>query len=325
MAKKVAELLAARRHNWRTLDRLCDRMESSGHRALDPESIERFTSLYRSACADLALADAYQLPQETIGFLHQLVARAHNQLYRSRRFNTAGWGEALFVNTPRLLFRDGYFRVAAALFFGLMFVTGFIAYLDRDFATAIVDEQFLEVLVEMHSGGERIDGTSSFMTGFYVGHNTGIGLRAFVFGLIFGVGGLLILITNACQLGVMFGYVLASDSRDNFLEFVTAHGPFELTAIALATASGMRIGFALVFTGGLTRGASVQRAAAETVPLVAVTIVFFVLAAMIEGFLSPSGVPYVLKLATAVVSTMAILGYIVVLGWPRPEPSDAIG
>ena len=40
---------------------------------------------------DLALADAYQLPPTTVEYLHQLVGRAHNQMYRGRGFNFAAW------------------------------------------------------------------------------------------------------------------------------------------------------------------------------------------------------------------------------------------
>ncbi len=68
------------------------------------------------------------------------------------------------------------------------------------------------------------------MAGFYIGHNATIGLRCFAFGLLAGIGGLYETVFNASTLGATFGYMAHSPSASNFFHFVTAHGPFELTA-----------------------------------------------------------------------------------------------
>ena len=103
---KVSDLLVSRRENWRELELLCGRFEGRSRRLAPAATATRFAALYRSACADLALADSYQLPPGTIHYLHQLVARAHNQLYRSQTFNVRGWLKELFVAVPgRLVLR----------------------------------------------------------------------------------------------------------------------------------------------------------------------------------------------------------------------------
>src|SRR5437660_9510188 len=116
---KVAELLEQRRENWRQLEQLCISMEGRARRRLAGVAVVQFASLYRAACADLALADSYQLPANTVLYLHQLVARAHNQLYRSRRFEFAKWGYELFRVVPSRLFRDWYLRFSFVIFWGL--------------------------------------------------------------------------------------------------------------------------------------------------------------------------------------------------------------
>ncbi len=65
---KVAEFLEARRENWRELERSCMLLESRRLKTLGPATVERFGALYRAVCADLALADAYQLPPNTIQY-----------------------------------------------------------------------------------------------------------------------------------------------------------------------------------------------------------------------------------------------------------------
>jgi uncharacterized membrane protein SpoIIM required for sporulation len=139
-------------------------------------------------------------------------------------------------------------------------------------------------------------------------------LRCFAGGLILGVGGLFITVSNAVQLGAMFGYMLTVEQRDNFLEFITAHGPFELTAIVFSAAAGMRLGFSLIATGGLSRGASLRKAVGEATPTMAVAVILFCLAAIIEAFLSPSSAPYAVKAGTAVLSAAILLFYVFGLG-----------
>src|SRR5690606_28572032 len=106
-----------------------------------------------------------------------------------------------------------------------------------------------EMYAQPVKGRDGEDATAA--TGFYVIHNAGIGLRCFAAGLLLGIGGLFITVSNAVQLGAMFGHMLTVPQRGNFTEFVTAHGPFELTAIVFSAAAGMRLGFSMISTGGL--------------------------------------------------------------------------
>lgn len=327
---KVAQLLESRRDNWRQLEALCAEMESRRKRRANARRISRFAALYRAACADLALADAYQLPPGTVQYLHQLVGRAHNQLYRSRMFDLIGWAEQLFIHVPRQLYRDGALRLSFALFWGL-FLAGVFLASDvspaPQFAEDLVGKETLESYEQMHQSSiSRDSGPSGFESGaagFYIWHNTSIGLQCFAFGLLFGAGGLFALASNAVQIGAVFGFMAHSSASENFFEFVTAHGPFELTAIVLSAAAGMRLGFSLVKTNGLTRADSLRLAARKAMPAMGAAMLLFGLAALIEGFISPSSLPYELKASIAGVSCCLLLFYFVVLGYPEPN-EDAL-
>jgi uncharacterized membrane protein SpoIIM required for sporulation len=76
----------------------------------------------------------------------------------------------------------------------------------------------------------------------------------------------------------------------------------------------MRLGFAIVDTNGLTRLASLRKAVDRAMPTAAAAVVLFCLAAVIEGFLSPSGAPYAVKAGVALLSSAILIFYIVVLG-----------
>lgn len=330
---KVAEFLEARRENWRELERSCMLLESRRLKTLGPATIERFGTLYRAVCADLALADAYQLPPNTVQYLHQLVGRAHNQLYPSRRFQLDHWIRELLFGVPQRLFRDNALRLAFLLFWGVFLASMVSAFLSREFADSVVGKAALQQCEEMYDKplAERHDKPEDFlqerniMAGFYVQHNSTIGLQCFAAGLLLGIGGLFETIVNAVQLGTIFGHMATVPQRENFFQFVTAHGPFELTAIVLASAAGMRLGFSMIDTRGWTRAASLRRAAREAVPTVCASVLLFCLAALIEGYVSPSALPYGAKASVAVISTCLLLFYFIILGYPRYDEDAVAG
>ena len=323
---KVAELLETRRQNWQQLDTLCVKLENRTKRRIGPAELTRFAALYRAACADLALAESYQLPPQTVRYLHQLVGRAHNQLYPSRQFQIDKWHKELLIDVPQRLTSDPCLWIAFSLFWGVFLLSMYFAAEYKlpgtsrppvsGYAEHLVGRDLLDQIQEMHSSSVR-SGGSPYMVAWYIRHNTGIGLKCFVAGLIFGVGGLFATVFNAAYLGAIFGFMLRAPERDNFFDFVTAHGPFELTAIVLSAAAGMQLGFALVRTGGLSRIDSLRKAGTQAMPTMATAMLLFFFAALIEGLISPTNIPYVLKALVAVLSSGLLVFYFVMLGWPR--------
>lgn len=315
---KVSELLESRRANWRELEQLCGWMEGRSRRRMPAPTVSRFSRLYRSACADLALADAYQLPPGVVRYLHQLVGRAHNQLYRARTFNVGTWSRELLVAVPQRLFSDNCLRLAFVIFWGVFLLSATMAYGSAEYAERILGRPMMLKLEEDFSqplSGRPAD-VSGAMVGLYIFSNTTIGLQCFAFGLIFGIGGLYKTVFNAAVLGAAFGYMGSIPESEHFFHFVTAHGPLELTAIVLSAGAGMRLGFSLIDTKGYSRAASLRLAAGEAMPTAGAAIVMFLLAALIEGFLSPSTLPYEVKAAVAVLSAAGLMFYFVILGYP---------
>lgn len=307
----------ARRERWTELEKHCRHLEKVRGSVLPADDATRFASLYRSACADLALAEAYQLPENMVDYLNRLVGRAHNQLYRSQKFKLSTWGRQVFVDVPRALISDRCVHLAFVLFFGIMAVCAYLGYSRKGFAIDVVGEGTLRQMDEMYAEPfEEMDAEQRVgMLGFYVANNAGIGLRCFALGLLGGVGGLFHMITNAVHLGTIFGYMATSDSSDNFFQFVTAHGPFELTTIVLSTAAGMRLGFSLVYTRGYTRIDSFTMAAKTALPTAITSCVLFCLAAVIEAFISPAPIAYEYKAGIALACTVLLLLYYFGLGF----------
>ena len=323
---KVGDLIEQRQPMWSELEKLCDVVGQSTSRP-SQETVNRFSELYRAACADLALAEAYQLPPNTVDYLHRLVARAHNQLYRSRSFQWQQWADQILFETPRKIFMDPCVHLVTVMFWGLFLIAAFLAYDDsrwEGFAQQVVGEEQLEMVQQMYTsfGGGRDFGMDGFMFGFYVNHNASIGLSCFVTMLLV-LPGLITLAYNAVSLGAIFGYMFrpeVGEASVNFQNFVTAHGPFELTAVVLSAGAGLKIGLSWMMTGGLSRRDSLVKTAREALPIAMCAVVLFCLAAVIEGFISPSTadtLPWWVKGTVAVLSTTLLLFYFVLLGYPR--------
>jgi uncharacterized membrane protein SpoIIM required for sporulation len=324
---KVAELIERRKPQWHELERLCELASQPANR-MSADSLVRLASLYRAACADLALAEAYQLPPANVEYLHRLVSQAHNQLYRTRKYQWRDWSQRILEDTPRLIFHDPCVWIATLVFWGLFLAAAFLAYDNQiwpGFADSVVGEDQLQQVEEMYKGfGDRSAGANPFMAGFYVKHNATIGLTCFVTMLLI-LPGMMTLAFNAVQLGAVFGYMYRPELGDaglNFKNFVTAHGPFELTAIILSASAGLRIGLGWLSTGGLTRSDSLIKSAREALPIAMCAVILFCLAAIIEGFVSPSTaqqLPWGVKALVAWVCSALLLIYFVILGYPREE------
>ncbi len=330
----LAETVQRRRADWLRLEQMLQQLGARSLKGCRGISITELSDLYRSACADLAMADQYRLSPETVDYLHRLVGKAHNSIYRSRRFQFHTWWDIAFHRAPRQIFRDSCVHVCGLLFFGLFALSTYLAHNESSFPGFAermlgreqieqMESSFTEADFDSQTYGRSIDQNLA-MVAFYIQHNTGIGLQCFSMGPLI-IPGLYMTAFNGTMLGASFGYMSrgGTEGGDNFLEFVTAHGAFELTAIALAAAAGLRIGIGWLFTGGLTRIASLQLRAIEAVPVMAVSGGLFFLAALTEGLLSPTSIPYLFKAAWGVFSSSLMIYYFVVLGYPAEQSSAA--
>jgi len=321
---KVAQLLEKRRRNWHELELLCERMSQSqvGNK-LSAADYSRFSALYRAVCADLALAESYQLPHNTVQYLHRLTGKAHNYLYRHRKFDLQAVLDVLFEEVPQRIFRDRCVQVAFGIFWVLFILSALLAYSkDRfpGYAEQVLGQPQIDMMEEhFKDAPNRPLEDNMAMAGFYIYNNTGIGLQVFAWGLMV-IPGLFVLSSNALQLGAAFGYMARPDVPEgvNFFHFVTAHGPFELTAIVLSAGAGLKLGMSWVAPGNLARIDSMRKVGREALPIMGAAAVMFFLAAMIEGFISPFALlPFWVKAGVSVISTILLMFYFVVLGFPR--------
>jgi uncharacterized membrane protein SpoIIM required for sporulation len=126
---------------------------------------------------------------------------------------------------------------------------------------------------------------------------------------------LYLLATNALNVGVTGGVMVGAGRSDVFFGLILPHGLLELTAVFVAAGVGLRIGWAWIAPGPLrTRGQALAETARAGM-LVALGLVgVLAVSGLIEAFVTPSGLPTVLRVGVGVLAWVAFIGYVVVLG-----------
>jgi uncharacterized membrane protein SpoIIM required for sporulation len=312
-----------RRGEWEELDVLVRKAKSRGPRKLASAEVARLPMLYRSTCADLAAAEAARYSGPLIDYLRGLTSSAHAVLYAKSRTRLSLAHHAWLTAFPRAVrARWRAMTLAAGLFFVPLVIGLLLTLHDPTFAFRIVPEAMLRPLTEAYArgfDGGRAAGEGAFMTGFYINNNVGIALRCFALGIFFGLGSAFYLVHNGLSIGAVFGYVTAQGAGANIATFCIGHGSLELGAIVLAGGAGLSLGWAIVAPGELTRLASLQRRAHEIVVIIAGASVMLVMAALIEGFWSPSQTAQTVKLVVGTVLFVLTMTYVSVAGRGAPE------
>lgn len=254
-----------------------------------------FPHQYRRLCQHLALAQERGYSSYLVDPLQQLALRGHQQLYRHRSQLTANVLGFVLADFPRLVREQWRFvLIASLLFFGSLAGIALLVYLFPDLIYSIVSPQQVAEMQGMYDpdagrlghAAERASSEDWMMFGYYVMHNIGIAFQTFAAGLLFGLGSVLFLIFNGLVIGAVSGHLTEIGYGQTFWSFVIGHGAFELTAIALAGAAGLQLGWALIAPGQLTRGESLRLAARKSVQMLCGVMIFLLIAAFIEAYWS---------------------------------------
>ena len=308
--------VAQRQHEWRELDVLLGQEKALWSH--DGATISRIAALYRALCNDLVRCQSARYTPDLAGYLNGIAARAHSSLYGVRPVRAFGFTNLLFREFPASLRKNWRFFLLSTLLFVIPWVIGQAGTMaSPHFARQVLPAQELEAMARMYSHGfdeGRAAGLDAGMAGFYVQHNVGIAFRCFSTGILFGLGSVFFLIYNGLMIGTVTGWVWNAGYGGNILTFMCGHAPFELTAILIAGAAGIRMGYALVATGGRTRLGSLRASAREIGALVLGAAVMLMIAALIEGFWSPSSLPPQVKWIASGVFSLGVTAFLLFAG-----------
>jgi uncharacterized membrane protein SpoIIM required for sporulation len=154
---------------------------------------------------------------------------------------------------------------------------------------------------------------SSLVSAEIIANNVTVTLFAYCVGVIFGLGTFYIIALNGLMIGGIFAFTHHHGLAFRLFEFVSAHGPVELSTICLAGAAGVVVGDALVRPRGRSRAESFRQAVSRTSRYMIFCAILLVGAGLIEGFISAEpGYPFasraVIGAASWVIAAAAATG-----------------
>lgn len=316
--------LEEKKDNWQRLEDLLVMLSGSSLRSLSRVEVREFGELYRRAAADLAIARAETRDAKLINYLNSLVIRAHGKIYRAE---SGGVGVVwkFFSRDFPVAFRNArWFIFIAFITFTLAAVfSGWLSYVNPEFAVTIGVEDAAAAAASNQQWWLSLNEANQIGASKLLTNNIRVSFLAFAWGALLGVGSLYVLMMNGVSIGGVVGacYRGNSDFANDLLTFMVGHGVIELSAIFMAGGAGMMIGYAFINPGNLTRGQALKKKGMDAAKIVIGCACLLVVAGIIEGFLSPSGLPAGVKVATGVLTGIVMYSYLILTGHEQSDES----
>lgn len=301
-----------RQSHWRELEALLKRARVSVG-GLNSADLDALGLLYRTATADLALAQRDFPGHRATRYLNQLVGQTHAVVYRDKPLR----GRAL-VTFYRTTFPQLYrallpWTSVAFLLFALpALVAFFVVWRDTSALLVIAGPEMQGMINEVEQGELWTDiapAMRSAASGLILTNNIQVMFLTFAGGMTAGLLSLWVMVNNGLSIGGIFGLLQHHGLAHGLADFVLAHGFIELSVIFLAGGCGLYLGDGLVRPGLRPRREVLIERARLGVQLIMASAPLLVLAGVIEGFISPSSLPFWLKLGVGLATGAALHGY----------------
>jgi uncharacterized membrane protein SpoIIM required for sporulation len=294
----------------------------SGRRALrrlsGPE-LERLIDDYQALTADLARARSLGGARETIDQLNRIAVAGHNLLYghiRLRQGTAASYEIGSFARVVRKY--AWAVALSAVMFFGPALVSFVAVQLDPSLGYDLLADGFLELDPASPDNLHNIPSLARpVISSLIISNNIQVTLLAFGFGLTAGIGTTVLLVFNGIHLGSVAGWMMLHGKDRALWGWIMPHGGTELLAICLAGAAGYILAAAIVAPGQVRRSMALKNAGGDALTIELGCMAMLVIAGLIEGFVSPSGIDYPSRIGVLVVSLGLWAVYFLTAGHDR--------
>jgi uncharacterized membrane protein SpoIIM required for sporulation len=288
--------LQKRRPYWDRLSWLLNQAAQGGVRRLSPAELRETALLYRQAASDLSTLRQDSTARAYADLVNQLLARAHNIIYSSRRKGFRKIFEFLRDGYPALVQRHFRYVMLSLVIMLSGGALGTVLTLARpQFMRHMLGPEMVDTIEHNKMWTESIVGVEPAASSAIMTNNLSVCFLAFAGGIVFGLGAIWSMFNNGMLLGVVGVACAQHGMALDLWSFVAPHGSLELPSIILAGAAGLRLGRGVVFPGIYRWRDSIALAGVESTRMVAGIIPLLVIAGSLEGFFSPSAAPHWLK------------------------------
>ncbi len=306
----VKRFIQLHREDWKQLEHFVSLLHKKRSKLTGP-TIDQFYSLYQKSAQNLSYAQTYFPNEEVTPYLNGLVSKSHNLLYKDQI--TSGKQISHFFSTTfiRLFLDQWKFIFVAMMLFTLGGLGSFFAVLNDSQSMYTILPADLAQGVDPDQLGS-MDGqvNSSMMSASIMTNNIKVAILAFAGGVTFGLLTVYVLIYNGILIGALAALFLQHGKMYEFWAYIVPHGMIELTAIFIAGGAGLLMGYKLFVPGQFSRGYQLMTQAKRSVQLLLGTIPLFIIAGIIEGFITPAAISLEAKYSVAFLTVIGLIVYI---------------
>lgn len=310
----IDRFIARNARTWDRLDELSSRA-GRGLRRLSPAEVDELVETYQRVSSHLSHARvAYGDPALTAR-LTRLVSQANGVIYASRSRTMRAVSDFFVWRFPAAVWQSGRFVAisTALLLVPALAIGTWIATSDEALEASAPDAVREAYLTEDFEDYYSSEPAAQFATEVTV-NNIQVAITAFAAGVLLCLPAALLLIFNGANLGYAGGLFADAGELDKFFGLILPHGLLELSAVVIAGAAGLRLGWAIIAPGDRTRGEALGAEARRSSVIALGLVLAFVVAGLIEGFVTGRGVPTGLRVSIGVAAEAAFVTWIVVQG-----------
>ncbi len=304
-----------REKEWIRLEQLLELSENNIQR-LSPEEIRDLGFMYRSAIQDLSRVRSSREYQHLVPYLNNLVQRVHAKVYEKPPTRLRDIVTFFFVSFPQCVRKNGGIIFLAFLTFALGSALSMTTiHLDPSTSSFFLPPAVIDQVAEGKLWMDNIEaGTSK--SSMLMTNNVQVAFKAYVGGLLFGIGSLFVLFFNGLfAFGGPLQICIQYGMGEKLLLFMLPHGVIELTTIFISGGAGMVIGLAMLFPGDKPRWQNVREKARESFILIAGCVFLLVIAGIIEGMVSLNkDVPDLIRIVVSATSAVLLFSYLFLSG-----------
>jgi uncharacterized membrane protein SpoIIM required for sporulation len=314
-----ARFVEERAARWAELRALVQRAQLRGLASLTGAEVRRLGALYRLATTDLAAARSFRFSEAAVQHVNRLCVAAHGLIYAGHAGGAMSRAGALFARGfPATVRRTWRWHAAAAL---VMLVPAVATYFamsgnpdlaERTFGTGFQQraERVVAASGDPHAYLNEMPGLwLPVMSWGIMANNIRVALIGFALGAAAGVGAVVLLAVQGVQLGGAHAIFHDAGVAGALWTFVSAHGPFELSAIFISCGAGMRLGFSMIVPGRRSRAAAFRDTGRESVQMLIGAAAMLVAAGLLEVFLSPTAAPPPVKWSAGAATAAFMVWY----------------
>lgn len=305
----IDRFIAAHQADWNRLAAL-SATARRGARRLDRGELDELVGLYQRVSGHLARARTAYADPGLHDRLTRVVAEANAAIYGGRARSGASLQRFFAEAFPAAMWASRRFLLVAAacLFLPAIAVGWWVQGSDQVLDAAIAPDQQVAMLesefVDYYSQAPAEQFSTLVLT-----NNIRVSLVAFALGCFLCLPGIAILAFNGFNVGAVGGLFVDAGDPATFFGHIAPHGFLELTAIVITAAAGLRVGWAMLVPGDRRRGDALAEEGRAAVALVLGCVPVFVVAGLIEGFVTPASLPLALRAFVGFVAWAAFMTF----------------